>query len=36
QVRYVLQKMQAENRVILQRGRKGLKINTEFVENRID
>ncbi|MDF2566308.1 MAG: putative sigma54 specific transcriptional regulator with sensor, partial [Massilibacillus sp.] len=32
QVRYVLQKMQAENRVILQRGRKGLKINTEFVE----
>lgn len=33
QVRQLLQKMQAENKVILQRGRKGLKINSEFVEN---
>lgn len=33
QVRNLLQKMQAENRVILQKGRKGLRINPEFEEN---
>lgn len=33
QVRNLLQKMQVENRVILQRGRKGLRINPQFEEN---